>query len=66
MTEAVAIKRLETMPEADFQKFFKSLPARVQLLVKGGMVDWKTALPQWFIKLKEGGREKFDPNNIPF
>ena len=50
--ESRALRMLEEMPEEDFQKFFKSLPARVQLVVKGGMSDWRVVLPQWFVKLK--------------
>lgn len=44
----LALMALETMPEEDFQSFFKSLPARVQLLVRGGMVSWKETLPQYY------------------
>lgn len=50
MTEKQALEKLEKMPETEFQTFFKKLPARVQLLVKGGLVDWKEALPQWYVK----------------
>lgn len=46
-----ASKTLETLPEDKFQAFFQSLPARVQLLVRGGLVDWREVLPQWYIKL---------------
>lgn len=35
------------MDEKEFQEFFKSLPARVQLLVRSGMVDWRTVLNQY-------------------
>jgi len=42
---------LEAMPEAEFQIFFKSLPERVQLLVRGGMVRWQDALPEWYEKI---------------
>lgn len=55
MTEAIALSRLEAMPEPEFQKFFKGLPARVQLCVRGGMVDWRRVLPQWYIKLNKKG-----------
>lgn len=49
ITRQQAIKRLEDMPEDEFQKFFKSLPPRTQLLVKGGLVDWKECLAEWYI-----------------
>lgn len=50
MSESNALKILEAMPEEKFQTFFKSLPQRVQLLVKAGMVDWRKVLPQWYLK----------------
>ena len=53
MTKEDALEILEKMPENEFQKFFKSLPYRVQLCCKGGLVDWKEVLPQWYINTKE-------------
>ena len=53
MSKIEAIKVLEEMPEDDFQSFFKGLPGRVQLLVKGGMVDWRECLSDWYIR--DGG-----------
>ncbi len=50
MSKEEAIKTLEEMPEDQFQTFFKGLPGRVQLLVKGGLVDWKECLASWYIK----------------
>jgi hypothetical protein len=47
-----SLVKLETMPESEFQAFFKSLPARVQMLVSSGMVDWREVLPQWHKKLQ--------------
>ena len=44
MNNDEAIKRLEEMPEDKFQAFFGGLPGRVQLLVKGGLVDWRECL----------------------
>lgn len=43
-----ALQKIEAMDEEEFQKFFKSLPARVQLLVKGGLCDWRKVLPQYY------------------
>ena len=43
-----ALIALEKMDEENFQKFFKSLPQRVQMLVRGGMVSWKETLPQYY------------------
>ena len=51
MTKIEALKILEAMPEDSFQVFFKSLPSRVQLIVKGGLADWREVLPEWYIKL---------------
>jgi hypothetical protein len=48
-----ALKILMEMNEREFQTFFDSLPPRVKLMVKGGMVDWKEVLPQWYINFKE-------------
>ena len=55
MTNQEAIQRLEEMPEDKFQLFFGGLPWRVQLLVKGGLVDWRECLANWYIR--EGGRK---------
>ncbi len=45
---------LEEMPEPEFQVFFESLPERVKLCCKGGLVDWKRVLPEWYI-IRNGG-----------
>ena len=50
MNNHEAIKRLEEMPEGQFQLFFGGLPWRVQLLVKSGLVDWRECLANWYIK----------------
>jgi hypothetical protein len=39
MTEDEALYALECMPEPEFQAFFASLPERVKLCCKGGLVD---------------------------
>ena len=57
MSKSEALKILEEMPEPEFQEFFESLPARVRLCCQGGLVDWKEALPQWFIKILNEGRD---------
>lgn len=49
LLEKGALKLLEEMPEDEFQEFFNSLPGRVQLCCKGGLVDWKEILPYWYI-----------------
>ena len=55
MTNQDALKILEEMPEPEFQEFFKSLPYRVQLCCKGGLVDWIEVLPQWYKKYYHHG-----------
>lgn len=50
MTPKEALKRIEAMPEKDFQEFYKKLPARVKVLIGSGLVEWRRALPQWYIK----------------
>ena len=45
-----ALQKLEQMPEIEFQNFFRSLPLRVQMLVRSGMADWRQVLPEWYIK----------------
>ena len=55
MTEAKALSILKAMPEPEFQKFFKGLPARVQLIIKGGLANWRQVLPEWYIKLNKKG-----------
>ncbi len=58
MTQSEALKRLEEMPEPEFQEFYKSLPARTRLCCGGGLVDWKVVLPEWFIKIQSEGRDE--------
>lgn len=53
MTYAVALSTLEEMPEPEFQKFFKSLPQRTQLIVRGGLANWREVLPEWYIKFSK-------------
>ena len=48
--EKEALEVLIALPEDKFQSFFNTLPFRVQLLCKGGLVDWMEVLPQWYIK----------------
>jgi len=48
-----SLKVLEALPEGEFQAFFKALPPRVQLLVKGGFCDWREVLLEWHIKINE-------------
>ena len=58
MTIQDALKTLEEMSEPEFQEFFKSLPYRVQLCCKGGLVDWRETLPEWYEKsMKEASNE---------
>lgn len=53
MTTDKALQILESMPEDEFQTFFKGLPERVQLCMRGGLVSWKEVLPEWYIKSVE-------------
>lgn len=41
---------LEEMPENEFQTFLKKLPGRVQLCVRGGLVNWWECLVDWYIQ----------------
>lgn len=67
MSETMALKTLEAMPEPEFQAFFKSLPSRVQLLVRGGMQDWREVLPQWYVKsVSKETDAPINPDDIPF
>ena len=52
MTPKQALQKLKAMTDKEFNIFLKSLPQRVQIAVRGGLVDWKQALPQWYIKLQ--------------
>ena len=54
MSEGEALSTLETMPEPEFQAFFESLPKRVKLCYRGGLVDWRVVLPEWYI-IRNGG-----------
>jgi hypothetical protein len=46
------IKTIETISDEEFDTFFKQLPERVKLIVKGGLADWKEVLPEWYEKYK--------------
>lgn len=58
MSKQEAIKIVEDMPEDKFQEFFNNLPMRTQLCVKGGLVDWRECLANWYIKLNFSLKEK--------
>ena len=49
-----ALKILEQMADEEFNTFLGKCPQRTQMIVKGGLVDWREALPGWYIKLKGG------------
>ncbi len=42
------LQELEQLPEKEFQAFFATLPERVKLCVRGGLVDWRAVLPEWY------------------
>jgi len=44
-----ALKKLEAMTELEFNAFLSALPARVGLLVRGGMADWREVLTEWYL-----------------
>lgn len=50
MDKVEALHILESMPEPEFQVFFKALPERVKLCCRGGLVDWRGVLPEWYVK----------------
>jgi len=50
MTKETALGILENMPDDEFNEFLNNLPMRTQLCVKGGLVNWKDVLPDWYIK----------------
>lgn len=50
-TKDEALKSLEAMNDKEFNIFLKKCPNRVQLLVRGRMVDWREVLPDYYIKL---------------
>ena len=39
------------LSDEEFNKFFSSLPTRVQLMAKSGLIDWTVVLPKWYEKL---------------
>jgi len=61
MKEAEALAKLEAMPEKEFKEFYDQLPYRVRLCCEGGLVDWREALPQWYLNNKGS---KHEPTNI--
>jgi len=56
MTKTQALKTLEEMSDENFMSFLNNLPTRVQLCVKGGLVDWREVLPGWYIKQRKEGK----------
>jgi hypothetical protein len=46
---AAALEKLKEMTDNQFNEFLESLPTRVQLCVKGGLVHWQDVLPEWYI-----------------
>lgn len=46
-----ALKALEVISDADFEKFLNECPARVQLLVRSGIANWKVILPEWYVSI---------------
>ena len=50
MNKKQALKQLWAMTDKDFATFLNSLPARVGLAVRGGLVRWVDVLPSWYIK----------------
>jgi len=50
MTNKQALKQLWAMTDEDFTTFLNSLPSRVGLAVRGGLVKWVDVLPSWYIK----------------
>ena len=54
MTQKKALEELEKMTDAEFDKFLNSLPQRTQLCIKGGLCDWRSVCPEWYIKQKGG------------
>ena len=43
----IALQKLENMDNAEFDTFFQSLPPRVKVIIKGGLVKWQLVLPQY-------------------
>lgn len=51
MTKKQALKKLEKMSDIEFALFLQECPARVRLVLKGGLLRWQDVLPEWYIKL---------------
>jgi len=67
MTEPEALAIIEKMTTQEFNHFLIGLPARVGMLVRSGMVDWKAVLPAWYIRVATmGGNEPLDLADIPY
>ena len=54
MDKETALTILTDMPETEFQAWFKTLPARVRLCCRGGLVNWQDVLPEWYIHNSQG------------
>lgn len=52
MTEQNALDILMKISDKEFDEFLNSthVPERARMLIKGKMADWKTVLPQYYIK----------------
>lgn len=42
------LTELKALSNEQFDAFFITLPLRVQMLIKGKMVDWREVLPQYY------------------
>jgi len=47
-----ALLVLDTMPDEQFNRFLQWTPARVQMLVRGKMVEWRDVLPSWYVRFE--------------
>lgn len=51
MSKAMALQALEAMSDQEFNTFLSGLPARVGMLVRSRMVDWREVLPEWYLSI---------------
>jgi len=51
MDKEMALHILAAMTDDEFDSFFQKLPPRTQLILKGGLADWREVLPEWYIEL---------------
>jgi hypothetical protein len=50
-TKAEALKAIDGMDDKKLNEFIEKCPPRVQILVRGHMVDYREVLADWYMRI---------------